>query len=253
MLDLLRRFWSGAGTYVEPFAGSACLFFDIEPRSAILGDTNGELVNSYRYLRDDPDSVIRVLRRLIPKKNSYYSVRSQSPDDLPGAHATARFLYLNRYCFNGLYRTNARGEFNVPLGNPKGTPSLDEETLRGASRLLRGANLMHADFEATLAKATRGDFAYLDPPYVTSSRRVFSQYGARSFDDRDLMRLEDSLNDLDRRGVLFAVTYSDCPEARRLLAKWKPRRWRARRNIAGFAAHRRFSYELIATNGTYPS
>lgn len=253
MLCLLRRFWSGAGTYIEPFAGSACLFFDLAPQRAILGDMNGELINSYRHLRDDPDSVMQVLRQLMPRKSAYYAVRAQSPDELPGAEAAARFFYLNRYCFNGLYRTNTRGEFNVPIGNPKGTPALDEDTFMGAARLLSSAKLMNADFEATLAKAARGDFAYLDPPYVTSSRRVFSEYGAHSFDHRDLTRLDGCLKDLDKRGVSFVVTYSDCPEARRLLKKWNPRRWRARRNIAGFAAHRRFSYELIATNRAYPS
>jgi DNA adenine methylase len=248
MLGLLRAYWERAATYIEPFAGSACLFFDIEPDRAILGDLNRELVNSYRVLRDDPQSVLSILRGLIPNKSAYYTVREKSPDDLPGADAAARFFYLNRHCFNGLYRTNMRGKFNVPMGKAKRSISLKEELFLSASRMLSRAELVSADFEVTLSKANRGDFVYLDPPYISRSRRIFSEYLPNSFTDRDLERLGDSLEDLDRRGITFVITYSDGAEARKLLSKWNPHRWRARRHIAGFAAHRRFSYELIATN-----
>jgi DNA adenine methylase len=248
MLGLLRAYWKGAATYIEPFAGSACLFFDIEPGRAILGDLNRELVNSYRVLRDDPRAVLSILRGLIPDSGAYYRVREESPDDLPGAEAAARFFYLNRHCFNGLYRTNMKGKFNVPMGKTKNRPSLDEKLFLSASQMLSRAELVNADFEVTLSKANHGDFVYLDPPYISRSRRIFSEYLPNSFTDRDLDRLYDSLDDLDRRGVTFVITYSDGTEARKLLSKWKPQRWRARRHIAGFAAHRRFSYELIATN-----
>jgi DNA adenine methylase len=252
MLSLLRSYWKCNSTYIEPFAGSACLFFDIEPIQAILGDLNSELINSYRVLRDDPDSTIDELKALQPGKANYYATRKRSPQDLTGAEAAARFLFLNRHCFNGLYRTNLKGEFNVPIGQSKGAPPLDENLLRSASQLLSRAQLINADFEVTLDKARLGDFVYLDPPYVSRANKVFSEYLPNSFTDRDLERLGESLEELDRRGVTFVITYSECAEARKLMSKWKPKRWRARRHIAGFAAHRRFSYELIATNRTLP-
>jgi DNA adenine methylase len=248
MLGLLRGYWRNDATYIEPFAGSACLFFDLEPNRAIIGDLNGDLINSYRFLRDDPESTLAELRTLRPDKEHYYEARGQSPQDLAGAEAAARFFFLNRHCFNGLYRTNLKGEFNVPFGMTRGAPPLDESLLLSASRLLSRAQLINADFEVTLDKAHCGDFVYLDPPYVSSADKVFSEYLPNSFTDRDLIRLQDCLEELDRRGVTFVVTYSECIEARKFMAKWKPKRWRARRHIAGFAAHRRFSFELIATN-----
>jgi DNA adenine methylase len=249
MLSLLRSYWKSGATYIEPFAGSACLFFDVEPDRAIIGDLNGELINSYRVLRDDPESTLAALKSLVPSKNEYYAIRAQSPHDLTSAEAAARFFFLNRHCFNGLYRTNLKGEFNVPLGRNKGTLAVDDNLLLSASQLLSRAQLVNADFEVTLDKAHRGDFVYLDPPYVSRATKVFSEYLPNSFTDRDLSRLSDSLSELDRRGVIFVITYSECAEARKLMANWKPKRWKARRHIAGFAAHRRFSYELIATNG----
>jgi DNA adenine methylase len=250
MLSLLRGYWKNDATYIEPFAGSACLFFDLEPSRAIIGDLNSELINSYRSLRDDPDSTLTELRALRPSKEQYYAARRQSPQDLAGADAAARFFFLNRHCFNGLYRTNMKGEFNVPFGMTKGTPQLDEGLLLSASKLLSRAQLVNADFEVTLDKAHRGDFVYLDPPYISRADKVFSEYLPNSFTDRDLSRLRDCLEELDRRGVIFVITYSECAEAQKLMAKWRPQRWKARRHIAGFASHRRFSFELIATNRT---
>ena len=178
MLSLLRSYWKSDATYIEPFAGSACLFFDIEPEKAVLGDLNSELINSYRVLRDDPESALSALRPIEPTKENYYAIRQQSPEDLMGADAAARFFFLNRHCFNGLYRTNQTGKFNVPFGRTKGNPALDENLLRSASRLLSRAQLLNADFEVTLDKARYGDFVYLDPPYVSrkgkSIFRVFA-------------------------------------------------------------------------------
>jgi DNA adenine methylase len=110
--------------------------------------------------------------------------------------------------------------------------------------------LVHGDFEKVLEPAKPGDFVYLDPPYVVSSRRVFAEYGSRTFSSRDLERLHNALTRLDTKGVAFMITYADSREARKLLQQWRPRRIRTRRNIAGFVGHRRFSYELVATNST---
>ncbi len=234
--------------YIEPFVGSACLFFDLQPQQAILGDLNAELVCALIAVQRDPYLVIEGLRRLPVGEKAYYAVRALDPASLPEASVAARFIYLNHYCFNGIYRTNGSGKFNVPYGPPKSGLPIDEAGLVRASRLLRRALIVHEDFAGTLVHAERGDFAYLDPPFAVCGRRIFSQYGPQSFSSVDLPRLMKTLEDLDERGVNFVVSYADSMEARKWLSQWKTQRVQTRRNIAGFAGDRRRSYELVVTN-----
>jgi DNA adenine methylase len=249
VLSRLRGFWPGGDArYVEPFAGSAALFFDLEPRRALLGDLNGELIRAFRAIKRDSATVLAYLRGLPRGKRAYYRMRAVPPSALCSSAAAARFLYLNRYCFNGLYRTNSKGKFNVPYGPPENLRGVDETLVRRASALLRRATLIHGDFAATLESVREGDFVYLDPPYAVSNRRIFAEYGPKPFSSADLERLAVALARLDERRVTFLITYADSPEARGLLDRWQPRRMWTRRNIAGFAASRRGSYELVATN-----
>ena len=247
MLSLLRSYWTDGKRYIEPFAGSACLFFDIEPEAAILGDLNADLMNAYRCLRDDCEGTLLSLNQMEMTKENYYKIRAVDPSGLGSLDAAARFLFLNKLCFNGLYRTNLKGQFNVPIGS-KNEKVIDKEQLRRASLLLGNTKLKVGDFESTLDSARAGDFVFLDPPYVLAARRTFAEYLPDSFVSLDLDRLSNTLDALDRRGVDFVITYADCKEARELMRPWKPKRWRARRHIAGFASHRRFNFELIATN-----
>jgi DNA adenine methylase len=239
------------GRYIEPFAGSACLFFDLQPSRAILGDLNRELICAMREIRRDVYRVLECARRLPRGKAGYYRVRSLTTSELCEAEIAARFIYLNRYCFNGLYRTNRQGSFNVPYGPPKAgkrRSKIDQDLIIRASILLQNASLQHADFENTLSQAKPGDFVYVDPPYAISDRRVFREYLPGSFSSQDLGRLARALESLDERGVQFLISYEDSPEAEALLGRWSPRRMMTRRNIAGFAGHRRSSPELVASN-----
>lgn len=249
LLPQLRLYWTGGRRrYIEPFCGSACLFFDVQPEQAILGDLNEELVCALRAIRSQPYVVLECLNRLPRGRSGYYSVRKAAPSALAEADRAARFLYLNHYCFNGIYRTNAAGAFNVPYGPPKSGRPLDESLIIDASKALRNTVLTHGDFERTLEHVQPGDFVYLDPPYCLDSRRVFKEYLPRSFALCDLDRLRRQLLRLDGLGVTFVVSYADCSQARELLGPWAPRRIRTRRHIAGFTGHRRSAYELIATN-----
>jgi DNA adenine methylase len=248
LLPILGKYWSdGFSRYIEPFAGSSCLFFHIEPERAILGDANGELISALRAIKLDVGRVIECLRRLPRGEASYYRIRGADPSQLGLYEAAARFLYLNALCFNGLYRTNTSGQFNVPY-RPPGHNTVPEELLIEASVLLRRAILLRGDFEHTVETAASGDFVYLDPPYAMSGRRIFSEYGPRPFQSRDLGRFGDALVVLDRRGAKFVASYADCTEGRRTFEKWKVRRVRTKRNIAGFTGDRKGSYELLATN-----
>lgn len=236
------------GRYIEPFAGSACLFFHMEPEEAVLGDLNYELVSTMQAVQRDVHLVLECLHRLRKGKTNYYTIRAKDPTALSEAEIAARFIYLNRYCFNGLYRTNKTGHFNVPYGPPKSQRGIDENQIIKASNILQRAFLVHGDFESTLVYAAAGDFVYLDPPYIIQSRRIFAEYLPGTFNREDLGRLELALETLHDRGVFFLITYGDSHEARQMLGHWNPCRIRTRRNIAGFAGNRRGAYELIATN-----
>ena len=249
LISRLRSYWPGGRTrYIEPFAGSARLFFELKPRNAILGDLNWELILAYRVLKADPESVFARVRRYRASASAYYSARRLDPRLLSEVEIAARFFYLNRYCFNGLYRTNSRGGFNVPYSYPKRSRPFQRQSLVAASSLLRNAQLRNSDFEATALLARPGDFVYFDPPYAVSTRRLFSEYVPGSFSTRDLVRLRRVLRALDARGSQFLVTYADSLEGRGLLKGWPARRIRVRRNISGFAHSRGFSFELVATN-----
>jgi DNA adenine methylase len=249
LLPTLRKFWiNPEARYIEPFCGSACLFFDIEPKEAILNDINGELITTYRALRADPSRVVERLLRFKRSESSYYRERAISPSTLSDTEVAARFLFLNRLCFNGIYRTNRAGSFNVPFAKPKNAIVFDLESFTQLGSLLGRATLLNADFEDVLKEANEGDFVYLDPPYALSKRRVFAEYHPDSFSTHDLERLRACLVDLDQRGAHFVISYADCPEGRLLVADWKSKRVRTRRNVAGFAGHRRDAYEIMASN-----
>jgi DNA adenine methylase len=232
--------------YVEPFAGSACLFFSLKPKKAVLGDINGELIRAYRDVKYHCEDVTKRLRRFRKSKDEFLRRRKPNKRSSSRAHQAARFIYLNRCCFNGIYRTNRTGEFNVPYGG-KGSGPIPAE-LRGHSRALRSAILVSGDFEKVLARTKRGDFVYLDPPFSVHSRRVFREYDASQFDFGSIWRLRLCLEELAANGVDFLVSYAVCKEAWFLAEGFKTKIVRVRRNIAGFAKHRRYARELLIFN-----
>lgn len=228
--------------------GSACLFFALKPQNAILADVNENLVSTFRQVRDHPQAVANRLARIPLGKRSYYSRRRKRLADLDAPDAAAHFIYLNRYCFNGLYRTNEKGLFNVPYAS-SGTGRLPgSRELRSISSVLRRCSIIQGDFEDTLAEARAGDFVYLDPPYAVGNRRVFRQYGPSSFGLDDLRRLSNALTKLDRKGVKFVLSYAYCPEALTYFKGWPQKKVLVDRNIAGFARHRRRAAELLIFN-----
>jgi len=248
LLPILETYWDGNGTYYEPFAGSSCLFFHIEPRRGVLGDINRELIQTLRGVRDNPKSIVSILKRFSPVRAEYNKLREFSPAELGKSERAARFIFLNHHSFNGLYRTNAAGRFNVPFGRHKVKRAINFEVLGQASTLLKRARLLNDDFEATVQSAKRGDFVYMDPPYFSSTRRIFGEYGPRTFGSADMLRLSRCLVKLHNRGVKFVVSYLYSTESRAIFSRWSVRRIRIRRNIAGFCSARRGAYELLACN-----
>jgi len=167
---------------------------------------------------------------------------------MPKVERAVRFIYLNRNCFNGIYRTNLSGQFNVPFADSRAGEFLTFEEFLISATLLQKAELRACDFGTTLQHARHGDFVYLDPPYAVEARRVFRDYGAKTFTQADVSRLGRHLSRLDERGVHFLVSYADCKESRTLACGWMSRRMRVRRHVAGFAGARRSAYEILISN-----
>ncbi len=244
----LSSFWSADHErYVEPFAGSACLFFELAPKAAVLGDSNKQLVEVYRVVRDEPERLYRRLCHLRRDLPTYRQWRKLKPELLDRETRALRFLYLNRNCFNGIYRTNMNGDFNVPMGKRPGE-YFSKEDLLHCSKLLRRTTLVAGDFEKTLERVEAGDFVYLDPPYAVTSRRIFKEYGKKTFDTGDIPRFSDSLVAIVKRGADFLVSYADCAEARALALDWNSVRLPIRRHVAGFAGDRKKAYEWLISN-----
>lgn len=249
LLRRLKGFWNNTyDRYVEPFAGSCCLFFAIAPNDALLADKNSELIETYEVLSDHADDLYKEVRSYPSNAKTYYKLRSINAQSLSRLKRAARFVYLNRNCFNGLYRTNRKGQFNVPYGSSRAgaLPTLEE--FRACARQLMNASIRAWDFGTTLRYVRKNDFVYLDPPYAVKSRRIFREYGPKYFGAEDLERLFDHLDRIDGRGAKFVLSYADCREIRALGAKWDMRRVSVRRHIAGFTGSRRRAYEFLVTN-----
>jgi DNA adenine methylase len=176
------------GRYFEPLVGGGAFFFALEPSKAILGDLNADLVATYQAIRDDAETVIKLLSKYPYSKSFYYQIRGSTPQSM--AKRAARFLYLNRVCWNGLCRVNQQGKFDTPFGKYNNPTICDRDRLRSAAKLLKRATIRHADFRRTLKDVRAGDFVYLDPPYVTGHlNNGFLKYNARlfSWEDQELL------------------------------------------------------------------
>jgi len=248
ILPQLSEYWRpDYKRYIEPFAGSACLFFRLSPPSAVLSDVNESLINALLCVKRDPEYVWKLLCGYSKSESEYYKVRRSLLNLKGDFERAAAFVYLNRFCFNGLYRTNRAGEFNVPYGGDKAGLLPNLETLLGCSRALAVADVVCCDFEETLSNAEAGDFVYIDPPFSVRSRRVFKEYDASLFGLKAILRLKKSLYDLEKRGVSFVLSYAASPEAEFLSSGLSVTHVDVRRTIASFARNRTSAREVIAT------
>ena len=176
--DIMPKIPQKYGKYIEPFIGGGALFFALSPDKAIIADSNPELINMYRQVADNVEAVISYLKKYKNTKEDFYEVRSLDWFKLKKEEAAARTIYLNKTCFNGLYRVNKKGQFNVPFRKYKAPNFCDEEALFAASDVLKKATITCGDYLSVLKEyAEPGDFIFLDPPYDT----VFSDYGNEVF------------------------------------------------------------------------
>lgn len=200
-------------TYVEPFLGAASLFMRMRPKRAILADVNDHLINTYLFIRDNPDGVARNLRKFIRHDDAsfYYSLRETYNRNQWSAAQSARFIYLNRTCFNGIFRVNRRGEFNVPYGGNRKSPRFPTtHALHACAAVLAGTRLLCESYEITLARLPKKSFVYLDPPYPPlNGTSFFTHYTKDRFSTHDQHCLAEVVQSLDRRSIPFLMTNAD--------------------------------------------
>ena len=262
---LLEQFPKTIKTYYEPFLGGGSVFWALAAEGrferAILNDWNAELINAYRVIRDEPENLIEQLKiyaesyRKDPK-GTFESVRAWYPPhtDIIAASRAARTIFLNKTCFNGLYRVNKKGGFNSPFGKYENPTICDEENIRACSAGLAKAGSLHVgDFASVLDDAGPGDLVYFDPPYVpVSATSDFTSYTSSGFNLRDQERLAAMFSELSERGVSVVLSNSDTQVVRDLYAGFEVHSVDARRAINSKGAKRGPVKEVIVVSRPRP-
>lgn len=245
--------------YYEPFLGGGALAFYIGqkespfyiPGSRIyLSDTNPDLISAYQVLRDDPLTLMKNLKRLgkHTDREAFEKVRASRP--VTKIDIAARFIYLNKTCFNGLWRVNSKGEFNVPWGKLQNPRIFDESILKANANRLHGAKIAKRDFLSQLKRAQKGDLVYLDPPYIPlSSSSSFSKYSKLDFDISNHEQLASCIESLTQRGVFVILSNSDTSETRKIFGgSMNLYQISVGRSISAKSESRKRVNEIIATN-----
>lgn len=252
--ELLARAPKDYRRYFEPFVGGGALYFRLLPPAAVLTDLNGELIGCYQAVRDQVEEVIAAIARLRARHDEehYYAVRERwnaERERMTPVTRAATFIYLNKTCYNGLWRVNRSGAFNVPAGRYENPSILDPEGLRAASAALRCAAIGRARFEQVLDEADAGDFVYFDPPYdPVGATADFTSYTPDSFGAADQARLADVFRQLAGRGCAVMLSNSDTPLVRRLYAGFRVDRVFCARAINSRGDARGAVAEVIVTN-----
>lgn len=242
--------------YCEPFLGGGAVLFEIQPKKAIINDLNDDLMRVYRVIRDNVEELIIQLQEFENTAEAYYRIRDLDRDKvnydlLTDTNKAARTVYLNKTCYNGLFRVNAAGEFNSPFGNYKNPNIVNAPTLRAVNKYLSapGIQLFSEDFEATMKRVPEGGFVYIDPPYdPVSDTASFTGYNKGGFDREEQRRLKRCCDELTRRGIKFLLSNSSTAFIRELYADYNVKTVHARRAINSDASKRGAVEEVLITN-----
>jgi DNA adenine methylase len=241
------------GQYIEPFIGGGAMFFAMRPSAGVIADSNPELVNVYRCIANNVDQVIEYLKTFENCEDEFYKIRALKSSDLEPAFASARTIYLNRTCFNGLYRVNQKGHFNVPFGKYKNPKICDEDKLQAASLALQNIEILQGDYKKVLKRtAKRGDFVFLDPPYLPVSKYSdFQRYTKEQFYEEDHYELADEVKRLQKLGCHVVLTNSNHPLVHKLYEPYEIKITNTRRNISSKSKTRK-GEDVIVTVQPYP-
>ena len=253
MFELQRNMPEYYNRYFEPFIGGGALFFYLQPDNAYISDMNEELINLYQVVRDNVDELVADLQKHDISKEYFMEIRNidrtEEYQNWSNIQKASRFIYLNRTCFNGMYRVNSKGEFNVPFGHYKNPRILDENNLINCSNLLQRTEIKHADFSEILKKVKKGDFVYFDPPYVPlSETSSFTSYTKDGFDMDMQLSLRDVCDELDSMGVQFLLSNSDTQFVNELYKNYNIKKVFASRQINANADGRGKITEVLVRN-----
>lgn len=242
--ELLARLPETYDTYNEPFLGGGALYFAVQPKEAILSDINFHLILTFKAVRNDVDGVIRNLKGHFSRHNAEYFARARERmfKEKDSTKLAALFIYLNKTCFNGLYRVNKAGQFNVPIGDYKSPPIVDVENLRACSAVLQGADIVQQSF--THLKPKKDDFYYLDPPY----HETYDGYSGAGFGDTEHIALAEFCHVIHQKGGKFMLSNSDTPFVQNLYRGYTIEHVRASRSVSCKGDQRGKETELIIRN-----
>ena len=242
-------------TYYEPFIGAGAVFLDLQPSKAVINDINYELINCYKVIRDKPEELILELSKFKNTEEDFYRIRNWDKEEnykkRSDAEKAARTIYLNKTCFNGLYRVNSKGFFNVPYGKYKNPAFVNKENIDNLSKYLKSADitLLNKDFEEVLKDADKGDFVYFDPPYFPLNKTSsFTSYSKDGFTEKDQIRLKEKIDELTDNGVLCLVSNSCCDFIKDLYKKYEIIEISAKRNINSEGSKRQPVKEVLIKN-----
>ena len=227
--------------YIEPFAGGAALFFALRPERAVMADSNPDLITLYQVVVSDVEGLIRLLKEMRNDRETFYTIRATDPQTLSPVEQAARTVYLNKTCYNGLYRVNRKGQFNVPFGNYKNPVICDADNLRAASFALQRVRIVPGDFRTVLREyAEPGDLIYLDPPYLpVSVYSDFKRYTKEQFSEQDHRELAGEVERLRSIGCHVLLTNSAHPLVYELYGQHRIDVYHTRRNISCDSTKRR--------------
>ena len=246
-------------TYFEPFVGGGAVLFELQPKQAVINDINKELINLYSVIQNNVEELIDKLSDTNVYSNTsecYYRIREldrepKKYNKLTGIDRAARVLYLNKTCYNGLYRVNSMGEFNSPFGSYKNPNIVNEITLRAVHKYFNESNIkfLNGDFEKTVKNAKKDDFVYFDPPYAPISKTSnFTGYNESGFGENEQIRLKELCDTLNKKGVKFLLSNSDCEFIRELYKDYNIVTIKAKRAINSNGNNRGAVSEVLIRN-----
>lgn len=253
MFELIKNMPKSYNRYFEPFIGGGALFFELQPEQAYISDMNEELINLYSVVRDNVYELIKDLSKHEVSKEYFLEIRNidrtEQYTELSDVERASRFIYLNRTCFNGMYRVNSQGQFNVPFGHYKNPRIIDENNLLNCSELLKKTEIKCADFSEILTKVKKGDLVYFDPPYVPlNETSSFTSYTKDGFDINMQFKLRDVCDELDNKGVKFMLSNSDTKLVNKLYVNYEIKKVFASRQINANADGRGKITEVLVRN-----
>ncbi|WP_319507244.1 DNA adenine methylase [uncultured Methanolobus sp.] len=242
-------------TYYEPFIGAGAVLFNLQAKKAVIGDTNSELINCYHVIKDNLDELIEDLNKHKNEKDYFYSIReldrTENYNDLSPIIKASRIIYLNKTCYNGLFRVNSQGQFNTPFGKYKNPKIVDEIVLKAVSKYLNNSHvkIQNCDFEECVSAAKKGDFVYFDPPYdPVSDTASFTGYDINGFNKDQQQRLKDVFEELTNNGINCMLSNSKTPFITELYKEYNIINVSATRNINSKASKRGKIEEVLVLN-----